>query len=143
MNNVYYIAPLVLVIISNTLYHLISKNTSVSVNPFAALVVTYGTAFLGSIVLLMITKKASIYTEMANLKAANFILGLIIIGVEGGYMLMYKNGWEISKGSIMANISIAIILLFIGSMFFSEKINLVKVIGIIVCLVGIALVNAG
>ena len=58
-------------------------------------------------------------------------------------MLMYKNGWEISKGSIMANISIAIILLFIGSMFFSEKINLVKVIGIIVCLVGIALVNAG
>ena len=60
MNTVYYIAPLVLVIISNTLYHLISKNTSVSVNPFVALVVTYGTAFLGSIVLLFVTKKEGI-----------------------------------------------------------------------------------
>ena len=93
--------------------------------------------------MLFVTKKAGICEEMASLKAANFILGLIIIGVEGGYMLMYRNGWEISKGSIMANISIAIILLFIGSMFFHEKINMIKVIGIIVCLLGIALVNAG
>lgn len=93
--------------------------------------------------MLLITKKASIYEEMANIKALNFILGLIIIGVEGGYMLMYKNGWEISKGSIMANISIAIILLFIGSMFFHEKINLIKVIGVFVCLAGITLVNVG
>ena len=143
MNIFYYIAPLILVIFSNTMYHLISKDTPTTVNPFAALVATYGSALIGSIILLLITKKTSIYEEMSNLKIANYIMGLIIIGVEGGYMLMYKNGWEVSKGSLIANIFIAIILIFMGTVFFQEKLNLTKMIGMAICLIGIALVNIG
>lgn len=143
MNILYYIAPLILVVFSNTMYHLISKNTPATVNPFAALVATYGSALVGSIILLLITKKTSIYEEMSNLKIANYIMGLIIIGVEGGYMLMYKNGWEISKGSLIANIFIAIILIFMGAVFFQEELHFTKMIGIAVCLIGIALVNVG
>lgn len=126
MNILYYIAPLILVVFSNTMYHLISKNTPATVNPFAALVATYGSALVGSIILLLITKKTSIYEEMSNLKIANYIMGLIIIGVEGGYMLMYKNGWEISKGSLIANIFIAIILIFMGAVFFKKSCILQK-----------------
>ena len=143
MNILYYIAPLILVILSNTMYHLISKSTPTTVNPFAALVATYGTALIGSMIVLLITKKTSIYEEMSNLKIANYIMGLIIIGVEGGYMLMYKNGWEVSKGSLIANIFIAIILIFIGALFFQEKLNFTKIIGMIICLIGITLVNIG
>ena len=75
---------------SNTLYHTISKSTSSSVNPFAALIVTYGMAFLGSTVLFLLTKKTTVWEELSNLKTANYIMGLVIIGLEGGYMLMYQ-----------------------------------------------------
>ena len=143
MNILCYIAPLILVIFSNTMYHLISKRTPATVNPFAALVVTYGTALVGSVVLLLLTKKASIHEEISNLKAVNYIMGLIIIGVEGGYMLMYKKGWEVSKGSLIANICIAVILVFMGAVLFHEKLNITKMIGMIICIIGIILVNIG
>ena len=64
-------------------------------------------------------------------------MGLIIIGVEGGYMLMYK------KGSLIANICIAVILVFMGVAFFHEKLNITKMIGMIICIIGIILVNIG
>jgi len=70
-------------------------------------------------------------------------MGLIIIGVEGGYMLMYKKGWEVSKGSLIANICIAVILVFMGVAFFHEKLNITKMIGMIICIIGIILVNIG
>lgn len=63
---------------------------------------------------------------MAPLKAANFLMGLVLIGVVGGCMLMYRNGWPISKGSLAANIFIAILLLAVGFLFFQEKISLSK-----------------
>lgn len=68
-------------------------------------------------------------------------MGLVIIGVEGGYMLMYKKGWEVSKGSLIANICVAVILLLIGIAFFHEKMNFKKIIGLIVCIIGIVLIN--
>ena len=139
--NLYYILPLILVIVSNIFYHLISKSTSTTVNPFAALAVTYCTAFWGSIALLLITKKSTIYEEIINLKITNYLMGIVIIGVEGGYMLMYKKGWEVSKGSLIANICVAVILLFIGFAFFHEKMNFKKIIGLIVCIIGIVLIN--
>lgn len=141
MNTFGYVAPLVLVIVSNTLYHLISKNTPASANPFAGLIATYGIAFLGSIVLMFITKKATLHEEIQRLSTANFLMGLVIIGVEGGYMLMYQKGWEISKGSLIANISIAVILFFIGKAFFGESVSIQKVLGIAFCIIGIFLVN--
>ena len=124
--NLYYIMPLILVIVSNIFYHLISKSTSTTVNPFAALAVTYCTAFWGSIALLLITKKSTIYEEIINLKITNYLMGLVIIGVEGGYMLMYKKGWAVSKGSLIANICVAVILLFFGFAFIHEKMNFKK-----------------
>ena len=70
-------------------------------------------------------------------------MGLIIIGVEGGYMLMYKKGWEVSKGSLIANICIAVILVFMGAAYLHKKLNITKMIGMIICIIGIILVNIG
>lgn len=139
MNILSYIAPLILVIISNTLYHLISKNTPASVNPFAGLTVTYGTALLGSIILMLITKKTTVYEEIRQLNITNLLMGIVIIGVEGGYMLMYQKGWEVSKGALIANISIAVILFFLGKMLFNENVSIQKIMGIAFCIIGIFL----
>ena len=141
MNVLYYIAPFLLVVFSNTMYHIISKSTSSSVDPFAALIVTYGMAFLGSTVLFLLTKKTTVWEELSNLKAANYIMGLVIIGLEGGYMLMYQKGWQVSTASLACNICVAVILLFVGALLWKEPMNTVKLAGIVLCLAGIILVN--
>ncbi len=114
MNNLMYLAPIFAVILSNVCYHMISKTVSGSVNQFLALTCTYGVSFLACGLMYLFTKKQSLVQDAGDLRWSNFILGIIIIGIEGGYMLMYRSGWEVSKGSLIANLSVACILLVIG-----------------------------
>lgn len=141
MQGILFILPLMLVILSNTLYHFISKSVSTTANPFLILSATYGVSFLGCLLIYVFTRQQSFFKEVTNLKWGSFALGLVIIGIEGGYMLMYKKGWAVSKGSLIANVSVACILLILGYLFFHEQININKLIGIGLCIAGIILMN--
>lgn len=143
MNNLnfLYVMPILLVILSNVFYHMFSKNTPSDVNPFLGLIATYGVALISSILLFFLTKKESLLLEMDKMNISNFLLGLAILGVEGGYLLMYRNGWEISKGSLMANMCVAVIMLFIGWLLYKEGLSMKKLAGIVLCIAGMIIIN--
>ena len=134
-------APLLLVVLCNIGYHLISKSISENVNPFLGLIGTYGIACLGSLVLFLITKNTVFQNEKGGISIYNLLLGIVIIGVEGGYMLMYRAGWEISKASLMANIILAVALLLAGVVFYKEGITIKQIIGMVLCIFGIVLLK--
>lgn len=136
-----YIAPLLLVIFCNLCYHLLSKNLPGNTNPFIGLVATYGVAFIGSMILFLITKNTIFANEKNSINIFNLVIGLIIIGVEGGYMLMYRTGWEVSKASVFANIVLAGLLLILGAVLFKKSIDAKKIIGVVLCALGIALLK--
>ncbi|MGC4017909.1 MAG: EamA family transporter, partial [Muricomes sp.] len=140
--NIFYFFPLVLVVFSNVFYHIMSKRISPSLNPFLGLMITYGIALCVSIVLFLMTKKESLMTEMREANLSNFLLGAIVLGLEGGYMIMYRNGWEISKGSLVSNICVAVILMVIGLLFYKESISLRKMIGAAFCILGVFIIGA-
>lgn len=83
--------------------------------------------------LFAITKDTVYSNQKVNINMYNLLLGIVIIGVEGGYMLMYRAGWEVSKASVVANIVLAILLLFIGTIVFHESEDVKKITGIILC----------
>ncbi len=64
-----------------------------------------------------------------------------MVRVEGGYILMYRGGWEISKGSLIASMCIAIILMIVGALVFKEEITMKKAMGAVLCIMGIFLIN--
>ena len=139
--SIQYFLPLVMVICCNLGYHLLSKSLPSKINPFIGLSATYGVAFLGSLLLFAITKVTIYSNQKVNINMYNLLLGIVIIGVEGGYMLMYRAGWEVSKASVVANIVLAILLLFIGAIVFHESVAVKKIAGIILCVLGIALIK--
>jgi drug/metabolite transporter (DMT)-like permease len=139
--NVSYLVPLFVVIICNVCYHLISKNISSTANTFIGLFITYGVACLISALAFLITSKNYFITEVTKVSISNILLGLVVVGVEGGYILMYRGGWEVSKGSLIANMCIAIILLIAGALVFKEGITIKKAMGISLCIMGIFLIN--
>jgi len=140
--NISYFAPLLLVIGANSIYHFTTKNTPAELNPFFGLMVTYSTALVLSIMLFIVTKSNSITFEITKIKWTNIILGFAVLGVESGWILMYMNGWEISKASIIANICVAIILFIAGIIIFKDAISIKKVIGLLVCIIGVFLLNS-
>lgn len=139
--NIGYMLPLITVVICNLFYHLLSKSIPSNVNPFLGLGATYGVAFLGSILLFFATKDSMFANENNRISLFNYLMGAVIIGVEGGYMFMYRVGWEVSKASVIANIVLAVLLVFVGVMLFNETIDLKKIIGIVFCLIGIILLK--
>ncbi|MBR6470283.1 MAG: EamA family transporter [Victivallales bacterium] len=135
--------PLFLIIGSNLIYQSSSRCASKDAQPFAALAVVYTIAAIGSLLLFAITGRGSgsLLTNIRALNWANYLLGLAIIGLEGGFLYLYRNGWSVSVGPICSYCGVAIGLLILGALCFHEHITLKQILGTILCLGGIALIS--
>lgn len=122
-----------------TAYHLISNKTPASVNPFLGVSVSYLVAMVTGLVLFALTKKQPLLMELRQISRLNVLLGLAVIGIEAGFLLMYRNGWPVSKGSVVVNILAAAFLLLIGRLVYQESVSLLNGVGIALCMVGAAL----
>ena len=135
--------PLYLVVLSNVLYHLCARCASPSANPFAALTVTYAIAALASFATYCLVDHDAVgfIGNVKSLNWANYVLGCAIIGLEGGYLYMYRLGWSLSVGPIVTYVFLAIALLVIGALFFHEHVGWRQIVGTILCLGGIVLIR--
>jgi uncharacterized membrane protein len=124
------------------MYHICQKSTPEQVNPFVALLVTYATATAITAVTLFFYKPENgLIESIKQLNWTSIVLGISIVGLELGYLLAYRAGWNISVGSLVASILLALVLIPIGIMLYHEKFELTKVIGSVFCIVGLILIN--
>lgn len=137
-----FIWPILLVVASNTAYHMIAKSTPANASAFASLTITYLTAAVSSVVIFYMSGSGkSLMMAIKDINWTSFALGISIIGLEFGYVQVYRAGWNISVGSLVANIMLAVILVIVGLLIYREAINLNKIIGIALCIVGIIFLN--
>lgn len=137
-----YVFSIVLIVASNVLYNLSQKATPQRANPFSALVVTYLTATVLSIIAFALSKPGKgLFQSVKELNWTSIILGFSIVGLEFGYLMAYRAGWKISLGSLVANIALALVLIPIGVLFFKEGFGYNKILGALFCIVGLVLIN--
>lgn len=72
---------------------------------------------------------------------APIFLGVSVVGLEVGFIYAYKNGWAVSKASIIQSIFLAVALIIVGAVLYHEAITANKVIGIVICLIGLYFIN--
>ena len=137
-----YIWPIGLVVVSNIVYQICTKSVPESMNAFAALALTYLTAAVISAVLYFTAGKGgNILHEFGKTNWAPLVLGVVIIGLETGFIYAYKAGWPVSTASIVQSAFLAVALLIVGFVAYHEKLTVTKVVGILICLVGLYFVN--
>jgi uncharacterized membrane protein len=131
-----------LTIVSNALYHVFQKLTPTNVNPMLALAVTYTTAAVVCLLLLpFYPTTTGLVDSLRQLNWASFALAFAIIGLELGFLLAYRAGWNISLGAIVSNAAVTLVLVPVGLLFFKERLSLLNLIGIAVCVAGLVMVN--
>ena len=137
-----YIWPMALVILANVIYQVCAKSVPAKMNPFASLTVTYLVGALLSLVLYFaLGKGGNLIEEYRRLNWAPFVLGVIIVGLEAGWIYAYKAGWQVSTGFIVQSAFLAVCLLAVGYMLYREAVTWNKVAGIAVCVAGLVLIN--
>lgn len=134
--------PIILVVAANTAYNISAKQTPRDLDPFFSLVVTYGIAMLASLVLYLCTRgSGSILAEARKLDWSTVAFGLCVVALEFGYLNIYRVGWQINRASLVANISLAVILLFVGVGLYKETITLKQLAGAAACVAGLILIG--
>ena len=99
----------------------------------------------GALALYFATERTGLHSLAAQFREmnwANFALGFAIIGLEGGFLWLYRCGWSVSVGPILSYTGLAVALLLLGAVLFREHVGWRQIAGTALCLAGIALVTS-
>lgn len=137
-----YLWPLAIIVFSNIVYQICAKGIPQQMNTYASMTVTYAVATLFSAIMFFVTTRGSnILNEFRFSNWATVILGIVITGLEVGFIYAYKAGWKVSTLATVTNAFLAIGLLVLGFFLYHENINITKIVGVLICLVGLWFIN--
>lgn len=137
-----YIWPIALVVASNILYQICAKSVPKEIDPMASLTVTYLVGAVCSAALFFVMHRdGSLLREYAKLNAAPVLLGISVVGLEAGFIYAYKAGWPVSTASIVQSAFLSVALIFVGALLYQEAVTPNKLIGVIICLIGLYFIN--
>lgn len=137
-----YIWPVALIVASNVVYQICAKEVPAAMDPFAALSVTYGVGAAVSLVFyFLLNRGGDLMGEYARINWAPVVLGLVIVGLEVGYIFAYKAGWPVNTAALVQSAFLAIALLAVGALVYHEPVTRDKVLGVVICLVGLGFLS--
>ena len=137
-----YIWPIALVVISNVVYQLCTKGVPADVSPFASLTLSYLIGAVCSLLMFFVTARGeNLFREFSRMNWAPYVLGIVVVGLEVGFIYAYKAGWQISTAAIVQSAFLAVALAFVGAAVYHETITWNKAAGIVICLIGLGFIN--
>ena len=134
--------PILIVLLSNTFYNICMKSMPSDVNPFGALMVTYlVAAIISALIFVFSVGPSNISVGLSKINWTSVVLALAIVGLEVGYVFVYRAGWAVNTASVVANIGLACVLLVVGYFLYKENVSMQQILGIFVCMFGLILIN--
>ena len=131
-----------LAIASSALYHFVAKSTPANVNFTVSLLVTYAVAFVVTLLgFIFFPATNGIAAELRQLNWASIALAVAVVGIEFGFLLTYRSGWNLGIAAVLVNVVASLILVPVAMFVFKDKISWVNILGILVCLAGLVMLN--
>jgi multidrug transporter EmrE-like cation transporter len=131
-----------LAILSSALYHFTAKSTPSNVNFTVSLLITYTVAFVVTLLtFVFFPVQNGVIAEIKQLNWASIGLAIAIVGIEFGFLLTYRSGWNLGIAAVLVNVVASLILVPVATFFFKDKISWVNILGILVCLAGLVMLN--
>ncbi|MBV6416603.1 MAG: hypothetical protein CMLOHMNK_01211 [Steroidobacteraceae bacterium] len=122
-------------------YHLVLKLTPAGVNPFLSLAATYaGVTLLFLAAWLIVPAGAAPRSPLQPPNWTAAALAVTIVGLDLGFLLLYRTGFDVSLGQLVTQSVAALALLLLGVALFRERLSLVNVAGIGLCVLGLWLI---
>jgi hypothetical protein len=132
----------ILVIGSNVVYHICQKSIPPSAHVIVSILITFLIAILASALFLIIfPPEESLISAVKKVGWASVVRGLAIIGIEIGYLLLYRSGWHISLGPVFCNTVVFLFLIPVGLILFKEKMIPSNILGVVLAITGIYLIT--
>ena|SRR5215813_912343 len=137
-----YFLPMAMVVFGGVRYHVSQKSVPRTVSPFVAIMIAYAIGIaLCAVGLAFDRGGVSLLDSIKDSNWAVVALGAGALIIEVGFLLVYRAGWNVSQASVVASISVALLLIPIGLIVFKERLSLRSAAGIACCLLGLYLIS--
>lgn len=137
-----YVFSMALAIFSSVIYHLVTRSVAPNAHPLVSITVTYITAMLLALLLLpFFPLKVSLVDSLKQLNWASVGMGVAILGIEISFLLAYRAGWNVSVAALVTNAAVTVVLLPVGLLAFKERLSPVQIAGLVLCVIGLVLIN--
>ena len=123
-------------------YQYFIKRVPESINPIVSVIGMYVTVLaLGVILLPLFPAEGGLRNHFRQLSWIQIALAVTVMMIELGFLLMYRYGWTLSTGNLVTGVFVNIILVVLGVALLGEKVSLVNAIGIVLSILGVALIS--
>ena len=120
---------------SMALHHLSHRLTPRGVEPHISLVLTYSVVVvLTAFPRYFRRAMRGIVVELRRPKSASALLALSIVGLDIGFLLLYRSGWDIGRAAFLENVAAGLILVPVALLAFKDKLNRINIAGVVTCL---------
>jgi uncharacterized membrane protein YdcZ (DUF606 family) len=122
MNTTY--VPLITIIVGGLLYQFAQKSIAKGLNAYFVIIIAY----LVGIVLCLLCNwlypaEGSLTDAFRKSNWAVYGIGVGAVLVEIGFLLAYRQGWQISMTSMLVNMVISLVLVPVGLLLYKERIS--------------------
>lgn len=140
MNGTYF--PLLVIIVGGLMYQLSQKSLAHGLNAYYVIIVAY----LAGIILCLLGNwlypaEGSLMETARKSNWAVYGIGAGAVLVEIGFLLAYRQGWQISVTSMLVNMIISLVLVPVGLLVYKETISGWNALGIAFYLAGLLLIS--
>ena len=123
-------------------YQYFVKRVPASLNPIVSTIGIYVAVLALSVVLLpLFPADGGLRHHFRQLSWIQLALAVAVLMIELGVLMMYRYGWNLSTGNLVTGVFVNIILVGLGVTLLGEKVSLVNAIGIVVLILGVALIS--
>ena len=130
------------VIVSIVAYQICMKLVPHGVNPVSALLTFYVSALACTLIAAPIFKLQEGMFSVSEFTWPAVLVGIAIVGIEFGYLYMYRSGWTLSAAPLIGMGSAAVILAVVGFLFFQDGFSIRHAAGVVLCLSGLYLLSS-
>ncbi len=134
--------PVLIVVAANVTYDISSKSIPDGLNAYAGITITYSVlAVFNFLIFKIMNPEIPIIVEWAQINWAVVLFAFTSVGIESGYIFLFRVGWNISLGGMVCNTLLAVCMLLVGRFLFSETVSFIQLLGVILCVTGLIIIN--
>ncbi len=137
----FYIAPTI-VLLGAVSFHYFAGRIPTSLNPIVAVTATYvAIAIIAACLIPLFPSDGGLVKQVRQLSWIQIAMAISVLLLDIGFILMYRNGWDISTGNLVTSVFTNIALLLIGALIIGDKATLTNIAGVLICIAGVAMIG--
>ncbi len=139
-NRTMFYVSIMLAVIGGVSYHFFIRRVPASLSPVVAVIGIYVAVLLLGVTLLpFFPPEGGLAKHFRQLSWVQIGVAASVFMLELGFMLMYRHGWTIGTANLLTGAVVNTALLGIGVILLGEKATLTNVMGVAICIIGVAM----